>query len=121
MIWGVFPEDFFPNVFKEDSNPISWESHLSGFLVGLLFAFISRKYGEKPKKYSWEVNAEPDAREKWLWEKYKESLSDEERKDLEVKYGEWVEPQEPSNLDSKDDQSNPPHDNQGGYWYQNHS
>lgn len=41
MIWYIFP-------IKQG---ISWEGHLSGFLVGLLFAFIFRKTGPQKKKY----------------------------------------------------------------------
>ncbi|MGB5364003.1 MAG: rhomboid family intramembrane serine protease, partial [Aureibaculum sp.] len=33
---------------------ISWEGHLSGFIVGLLFALYYRKHGPKPQKYEWE-------------------------------------------------------------------
>ncbi len=40
MIWYVFPI----------KDGISWEGHLSGFLVGFFFAFIYRKQGpQKPK------------------------------------------------------------------------
>jgi len=41
MIWYIFP-------IKES---ISWEGHLSGFLVGLLFAYIFRKTGPQKQKY----------------------------------------------------------------------
>lgn len=88
MVWGMVPEELLPKFYREDSNPISWESHLAGGLVGLLFAFITRKYGPAEKQYSWENRSEPDSREKWLWEKYKESLPENERKSLEEKYGE---------------------------------
>ena len=44
MIWYVFP-------IKEQ---MSWEGHLSGLIVGLLFAFIFRKSIAKPKKYEWQ-------------------------------------------------------------------
>lgn len=44
MIWYIFP-------IKEE---ISWEGHLSGFLIGLLFAFTHRKYGPKKAAYVWE-------------------------------------------------------------------
>lgn len=41
MIWYIFP-------IKES---ISWEGHLSGFLVGLLFAYIFRKTGPQKQQY----------------------------------------------------------------------
>jgi membrane associated rhomboid family serine protease len=88
MIWGIFPEEFLPKFYKEDANPISWESHLSGGITGFVFAFVTRKYGVSRKIYSWEKSNGPDAREKWLWEKYKETLPDTERTELEKKYGE---------------------------------
>ena len=44
MIWYILP-------VKEE---ISWEGHLSGFIVGLLFALYYRKHGPKPQKYEWE-------------------------------------------------------------------
>lgn len=44
MIWYVFP-------IKEN---MSWEGHLSGFIVGILFALFFRKSIAKPKKYAWE-------------------------------------------------------------------
>ncbi|RLD29082.1 MAG: rhomboid family intramembrane serine protease [Bacteroidetes bacterium] len=44
MIWYVFP-------VKEN---ISWEGHLSGLIVGLIFALVFRKSIVKPKRYAWE-------------------------------------------------------------------
>jgi len=44
MIWYILP-------IKEE---ISWEGHLSGFLVGIIFAFIYRNYGPQPIRYHWE-------------------------------------------------------------------
>ncbi|MEZ4795778.1 MAG: rhomboid family intramembrane serine protease [Flavobacteriaceae bacterium] len=44
MIWYVFP-------IKEN---MSWEGHLSGLIVGFVFALIFRKSIAKPKKYKWE-------------------------------------------------------------------
>ena len=44
MIWYLFP-------IKEE---ISWEGHLSGFLVGLLFAILYRNYGPQKMTYIWE-------------------------------------------------------------------
>lgn len=47
MIWYVFP-------IKEG---MSWEGHLSGFLVGLLFAFLYRKKGLRKKTPYFEETA----------------------------------------------------------------
>ena len=44
MIWYVFP-------IKEK---VSWEGHLSGLIIGLVFALFFRKSIAKPKKYAWE-------------------------------------------------------------------
>ena len=44
MIWYVFP-------VKEN---MSWEGHLSGLIVGFVFALVFRKSIAKPKKYKWE-------------------------------------------------------------------
>jgi membrane associated rhomboid family serine protease len=44
MIWGIFP--FLPDV--------SWESHLSGGLAGLILAVLFRNEGPQPKKYDLE-------------------------------------------------------------------
>ena len=44
MLWYVFPV-----------NPeISWEGHLSGFFVGLIFAFLFKGNPIERKKYEWE-------------------------------------------------------------------
>ena len=44
MIWYVFP-------IKEN---MSWEGHLSGLIVGFVFALYFKKSIAKPKKYQWE-------------------------------------------------------------------
>ena len=44
MVWYLLP-------VKED---ISWEGHLSGFLVGFGFAFYYRRLGPQKFKYDWE-------------------------------------------------------------------
>ncbi|NNK72720.1 MAG: rhomboid family intramembrane serine protease [Flavobacteriaceae bacterium] len=44
MIWYVFP-------VKEQ---MSWEGHLSGLIVGFVFALYFRKSIAKPKRYEWE-------------------------------------------------------------------
>ncbi len=51
IIWGVFPK-FFP-----DKN-ISWESHLSGAISGIVLALFYRKEGPQRKVYDWENEEE---------------------------------------------------------------
>jgi len=44
MVWYILP-------VKEG---VSWEGHLSGFIIGLIFAFFYRKTGPQKFKYDWE-------------------------------------------------------------------
>ncbi|MFI0428181.1 rhomboid family intramembrane serine protease [Mariniflexile sp. HMF6888] len=44
MIWYALPLE----------EGVSWEGHLSGLIIGLLFALIFRRSIAKPKKYVWE-------------------------------------------------------------------
>lgn len=44
MLWYVFPVN----------SEISWEGHLSGFLIGLVFAFFFKGNPVQHKKYEWE-------------------------------------------------------------------
>ncbi len=50
LIWGVFPFE----------NGISHEAHLSGAFVGFTLAFVYRKEGYAPKKYSWDEEFEEE-------------------------------------------------------------
>ena len=51
FIWYIFPTD----------PKISWEGHLSGFIVGIIFALIFNKQTLPVKKYIWEKeNYNPD-------------------------------------------------------------
>ena len=49
-VWYIFPME----------EKISWEGHLSGFLVGFIFAYISRKTGPQPEKFVFSHNPEFD-------------------------------------------------------------
>ncbi len=64
MIWGVLP--IRPHM--------SWELHLSGGIIGVLLAFLYRKWDRVPViRYDWE---EDDSLPEWY--------PDEERKDLDL-------------------------------------
>jgi len=48
MIWYIFPTE----------ERISWEGHLSGFLVGFIFSIIFKKKGPQPEKFVFSENKE---------------------------------------------------------------
>jgi len=48
MVWYIFPME----------ERISWEGHLSGFVIGFIFAFIFRKMGPQPENFNYSENPE---------------------------------------------------------------
>lgn len=46
MVWYIFPME----------ERISWEGHLSGFLVGFIFAYVFRKKGPQPESFKYTEN-----------------------------------------------------------------
>jgi membrane associated rhomboid family serine protease len=70
IIWGVFPSEFQKAIhYNENSNNISWEGHLFGFLSGVALAYFYRKTGAQEPKYSWDYNNDADVDESnpyWL-------------------------------------------------------
>ncbi len=52
MFWGIFEPFVDPHV--------SWESHLIGFLVGIILAFSFKNKGPQKKKYDWEDEDEDE-------------------------------------------------------------
>ena len=44
MVWGIFP-----NIYKE----VSWESHMLGFISGIILAVVYRKEGPQQPVYEW--------------------------------------------------------------------
>ncbi|SNR45694.1 Membrane associated serine protease, rhomboid family [Lutibacter agarilyticus] len=48
MIWYIFPVE----------ERISWEGHLSGFIVGLVFAILFRNLGPQPETFEYTKNEE---------------------------------------------------------------
>ena len=51
MVWGIFP-----NIYKE----ISWESHMLGFISGIILAVAYRKEGPQQPVYEWPDEDEED-------------------------------------------------------------
>lgn len=70
MVWGIFPEEFFRQLSAP--SQISWESHLSGAVVGIFLAAIYRKYGERKKKFIWEYPNYYSEKDDRLWQEYRE-------------------------------------------------
>jgi len=71
MLWGIIPEEFLPS-FSSGGNPISWEGHLSGFIVGTFFAIVFRRVGPQKSTPQWEDENYYDPREEELWQRYLE-------------------------------------------------
>ena len=60
MVWYILPIE----------ENVSWEGHLSGFLVGLVFAWIFRNEGPQKSKFEWEDQPEIiDEEEDRYWER----------------------------------------------------
>lgn len=51
MVWGIFP-----NIYKE----VSWESHMLGFISGIILAVAYRKEGPQQPVYEWPEEEEED-------------------------------------------------------------
>lgn len=56
MVWGIFP-----GVYKQ----VSWESHMLGFISGIILAITYRKQGPQEPVYEWmEEEESPDTTDK---------------------------------------------------------
>ena len=75
LIWGVMPEELFSNL--AEPSRISWQSHLSGAIVGIILAFIFRKNGEKKTRYIWELPNYYSEKDDLLWQEYKANNPDD--------------------------------------------
>lgn len=60
MFWGLFPQQ----------NKVSWEGHLSGFIAGIIIAFLYKNQGPKRRKYQWEIDEELEDEEHMVKVKY---------------------------------------------------
>lgn len=75
LIWGVFPEELFSHL--AEPSRISWQSHLSGAVIGIMMAFIFRKNGEQPKRFIWQFPNYYSEKDDRLWQEYKEKHPDD--------------------------------------------
>lgn len=70
LVWGIFPQEFFYHL--EEPSRVSWQSHLSGAIVGIFLAFYYRKKGAVKKKFLWEFENYYNEKDDLLWQAYKE-------------------------------------------------
>lgn len=56
LLWYIFPV----------KDGISWEGHLGGFVVGLLFAFLIKTKAPSNKKYAWEKEGYNEEEDEFL-------------------------------------------------------
>ena len=75
LVWGIMPEELFSNL--EEPSRISWQSHLSGAVVGVIMAYLFRKSGEKKLRYIWEFPNYYSEKDDKLWQEYKENHPDD--------------------------------------------
>ncbi len=73
MIWHVFP--------WQKHDPISWEGHLSGAIVGVILAFIYLKQGPQKQVKGWDEDALTDEEQEFA--EYAESFELEGEKKKE--------------------------------------
>ena len=53
FVWGMIPS-------LAEPQHISWEGHLSGFLVGTVLAFVYKKEGPQKEEYHWDEDDDED-------------------------------------------------------------
>jgi len=75
LIWGIFPQELFTN--DPNAKLISWESHLSGALVGIVLAVIFRNYGPQKTIFPWQRKNHIDNQSEELWQAYQEDFPED--------------------------------------------
>lgn len=71
MIWGIFPEEFFMQL--NEPSRVSWQSHLTGAVIGVFLAFYFRKNEKEIKKYIWEYPNYYNEKDDKIWQEYIET------------------------------------------------
>ena len=79
LVWGLYPKYAI-------ENNISWEGHLSGFVMGIVLAFFYKNEGPQREDYIWEDDDETDdvvdnTNEKPYWE-----IPEPDKDDLTIVY-----------------------------------
>lgn len=79
LVWGLYPKYAI-------ENNISWEGHMSGFVMGIVLAFFYKNEGPQREDYIWEDDDETDdvvdnTNEKPYWE-----IPEPDKDDLTIVY-----------------------------------
>ena len=75
LVWGLYPKYAI-------ENNISWEGHLSGFVMGIVLAFFYKKEGPQREEHMWEdEDNDSDEDEKPYWD-----VPEPDKDDLTVIY-----------------------------------
>ncbi len=75
LVWGLYPKYAI-------ENNISWEGHLSGFVMGIVLAFFYKKEGPQREEHIWEdEDNDSDEDEKPYWD-----VPEPDKDDLTVIY-----------------------------------
>ena len=75
LVWGLYPKYAI-------ENNISWEGHLSGFVMGIVLAFFYKKEGPQREDHMWEdEDNDSDEDEKPYWD-----VPEPDKDDLTVIY-----------------------------------
>lgn len=79
LVWGLYPKYAI-------ENNISWEGHLSGFVMGIVLAFFYKNEGPQREDYIWEddddeIDDDENTDEKPYWE-----IPEPDKDDLTIVY-----------------------------------
>ncbi len=78
MVWGIFPEEFF----GIEHSRVSWQSHLSGAIVGIALSYwLKGKSKVEDKKFEWEGKKDMFPQDEALWNRYQDILRQWEEED----------------------------------------
>lgn len=68
MIWGMFPEELFHEMLTP--SRISWQSHLTGGILGIILAYGFRKKEARRERFIWEYPNYYNEKDDRIWQTY---------------------------------------------------
>ena len=79
LVWGLYPKYAI-------KNNISWEGHLSGFVMGIVLAFFYKNEGPQREEYVWEDDDNEEDEENNDGEKPYWDVPEPDKDELTVRY-----------------------------------